>query len=218
MNSPASTLGSSANAPAAPSQEQRARGIPHHAEVTNSNSAIEAKAIRGESQAEVVSDAAKQDGTRSNQIARAKAAPSQTVSVQAGALALPNAAFANRASAPVMRKAVNADAARPQWRINDLGHLERSFGDGVWQSVAMHETSKLHVVSVSGSEVWAGGERLQLDHSTDNGSTFESITLPTKNGYDHVVAHIRLQNPTQITVIADDGTSWESGDGGRTWK
>jgi hypothetical protein len=221
VNSPAATSGSSAITPSVPLQEQSARSIPPHAEIANSNnySAIETNAASVKSQAEVVSDATKQDRASSKQIARVKAAPSPTVSIQAGALApLPNAAFVNRASAPMVRKTLNADAVRPHWRINDLGHLERSLGDGVWQSVAMHETSKLHVVSVSGSEVWAGGERLLLEHSADNGNTFESIKLPAKNGYDHVVAHIRLQNPEQVTVIADDGTSWESGDRGRTWK
>ncbi len=221
MNSPAATLRSSAITPAAPSQERSARNIPQHAEIANSDnhSAIETNAASVEAQAAAVSDATKQGRASSKQIARAKAAPSPAVSVQAGALApLPNAAFVNRASAPMVRKAVNADAVRPHWRINDLGHLERSFGDGVWQSVATHEASKLHVVSVSGSEVWAGGERLLLEHSVDNGNTFESIKLPAKNGYDHVVAHIRFQNPKQITVIADDGTSWETSDSGRTWK
>jgi len=220
MNSPAAASGSSATAPSAPLQEQSARSIPPHAEIANSNnhSAIETNAASVESQSEVVSDATKQDRVSSKQIARAKAAQSATVSVQAGAGALPNAAFVNRASAPMVRKAVNADAIRPHWRINDLGHLERSFGDGVWQSVATHEASKLHVVSVSGSEVWAGGERLLLEHSADNGNTFESVKLPAKNGYDHVVAHIRFQNPGQVTVIADDGASWETSDSGRTWK
>jgi photosystem II stability/assembly factor-like uncharacterized protein len=117
-----------------------------------------------------------------------------------------------------MRRATIADASRPQWRINDRGQLERSFGDGVWQLVPTLETSKLRVVSISGSEVWAGGEGLRLEHSSDNGSTWQAIKLPSKNGYNHAVTHIRFPTPQDGIIDSDDGTSWNTTDGGRTWK
>jgi|ERR1035441_50729 hypothetical protein len=63
----------------------------------------------------------------SDQIAGAKAAPaaSEAVEVQGEAAAQSGATFSDEASAPMMRKAIHADAARPHWRINDLGQLER---------------------------------------------------------------------------------------------
>jgi photosystem II stability/assembly factor-like uncharacterized protein len=82
----------------------------------------------------------------------------------------------------------------------------------------MPDTSKLHVVSVSGNEVWAGGENLRLEHSSDNGATWESVKLPAKNGYEHAITHIRIRTPQEGTINSDDGTSWITTDGGRTWK
>ncbi len=119
-----------------------------------------------------------------------------------------------------MRKAFTANAARPHWRINDIGQLERAFGVGSWQAVPMPDAaeSKLHVVSVSGSEVWAGGENLRLDHSSDNGETWKSIKLPAKNGYEHTITHIRFRSAQLGVIDSDDGTSWITTDGGRTWK
>lgn len=115
-------------------------------------------------------------------------------------------------------KALTALVPRPQWRINDLGQLECSSGDGSWQAVPATETSKLHIVLVSGSDVWAGGENLRLEHSSDNGATWESIQLPAKNDARHTIAHIRFQNQQHGTVNSDDGTTWETADGGRTWQ
>jgi photosystem II stability/assembly factor-like uncharacterized protein len=118
----------------------------------------------------------------------------------------------------MVRGTATVESVRPHWRINDLGQLERSFGNGAWQPMPTHETSQLHVVSVFGSEVWAGGENLRLEHSSDNGATWESIQLPAKNGYNHAVAHIRFQTPQAGRIDSDDGTSWVTNDGGRTWK
>jgi photosystem II stability/assembly factor-like uncharacterized protein len=118
----------------------------------------------------------------------------------------------------MMRKATGAGADRSHWRINDLGQLERSFGDAAWQPAPTRETSKLHVVSVSGSEVWVGGENLRLEHSSDNGNTWQSIKLPPKNGTNHAVTHIRFPTPQEGVIDSDDGTSWNTPDGGRTWK
>lgn len=117
-----------------------------------------------------------------------------------------------------MRNVIPAGAMRPHWRINDAGQLERSLGDGQWQLVPMAGRAKLHVVAVSGSEVWAGGEKLRLEHSSNNGATWESVKLPAKNGYEHTVTHIRFENPRQGTATSDDGNSWETTDGGRSWK
>lgn len=148
-------------------------------------------------------------------IAAKKSAPaaSQTVKTFDEAAARSREAFSNAAPVPMMRSPL-----RPHWRINELGQLERSVADGAWQAVPMLDVSKLHVVAVSGSEVWAGGENLRLEHSTDNGATWQSIKLPPKNGYKHALTHIRFQSTQEGTIDADDGTSWKTTDSGRTWK
>jgi hypothetical protein len=214
--------------PPLPLQEQRAQAISPQAEVTNSNDhavnggmASNAKPTESaELPAAGPAASLKPDQENSEPIASAKAASpgAEAVESPGEGATRSRAAFSSAASVPMMRKAIPSSDARPHWRINDSGQLERSMEDGAWQAVPMPDTSKLYVVSVSGSEVWAGGENLRLDHSMDNGATWESVKLPAKNGYNHTLTHIRFHTAQQGTIDSDDGTSWKTNDGGRTWK
>jgi len=201
--------------PAVRTPEQRAQAMPPHTKPANSSdqavvgSVVSSvpEAVSTGPQASGPAAGLKKYQANSEEIAGAKAASSSD-------------AFSDGASVPTMRKAFTANAARPHWRINDIGQLERAFGVGSWQAVPMPDAaeSKLHVVSVSGSEVWAGGENLRLDHSSDNGETWKSIKLPAKNGYEHTITHIRFRSAQLGVIDSDDGTSWITTDGGRTWK
>jgi photosystem II stability/assembly factor-like uncharacterized protein len=161
----------------------------------------------------------KKYAAQQDQVESAKAAPAaaEGANIQEEA-AQSGAAFSDAASNSAMRQAAGSNAVRPRWRINDLGQLERSFGYGAWQAVPMLDTSKLHVVSVYGNDVWAGGENLGLEHSGDNGATWEVVKLPAKNGYEHAITHIRFQSQQRGTIDSDDGIFWITTDGGRTWK
>ena len=136
-----------------------------------------------------------------------KAAPARSVS-----------AFSSAATARSLSNASIAPAARPHWRINGLGQPERSFGDGDWQAVLPHEPSRMRVVSVFDSEVWIGGDHSRLYHSSDNGSTWNPVALPDKDGREHSIAHIHFQTAQSCTVESDDGTVWTTSDGGSSWK
>lgn len=128
------------------------------------------------------------------------------------------AAFGNVEPPRDLAKAALASISRPHWRINPAGQAERSFGEGNWQRVLPNETTKMRVISVSGNDVWIGGEQARLYRSWDNGSTWRPVALPVKNGADHGIVHIGFPAPATITVEASDGTSWTSTDGGTTWK
>jgi hypothetical protein len=127
-------------------------------------------------------------------------------------------AFVNTITARSLSSASITAAARSHWRIDSAGHPERSFGDGAWQAVLPHETVKMRVVSVLNSEVWIGGDRSRLYHSTDSGTTWNLIALPAIDGKEHSIAHIRFQTAQSGTVESDDGTVWTTNDGGKTWK
>jgi photosynthesis system II assembly factor YCF48-like protein len=214
--------------PPVPLQEQRAQAISPQAEVANSNDhAVNGGMVSSakptesaESPAAGLASSLKPSQENSEPIARVQAAPSESEAVEGRGESATRSrvAFSGAASVPMMRKAIPSSDARPHWRINDSGQLERSLEDGAWQVVPMSDTSKLHVVSVSGSEVWAGGENLRLDHSIDNGATWEPVKLPAKNGYNHTLTHIRFHTAQQGTIDSDDGASWRTSDGGRTWK
>jgi hypothetical protein len=116
-------------------------------------------------------------------------------------------------------KSANAGlVTRPHWRINDDGHLERAFGDGAWQAVAIGDHARLHVVSTIGSAVWAGGENDALYRSPDEGATWQTVQLPPKNGAGQILIHIRFDDASTGTIEASGGTTWSTTDGGATWK
>ncbi|MGA3045556.1 MAG: zf-HC2 domain-containing protein [Terracidiphilus sp.] len=126
--------------------------------------------------------------------------------------------FANTDSARALSNlSVTTPSVRPHWRIDSLGHAERSFGDGAWQPVLPNEIAKMRVVSVFDAEVWIGGESARLYRSSDNGNSWIVVPLPMKNGTDHVIVHIRFQTPKVGTVEASDGTSWTTQDSGASW-
>jgi hypothetical protein len=126
-------------------------------------------------------------------------------------------ALVNSEPARTMSKPSVATVTRPHWRINNLGQPECSFGDGAWRVVLPNEKAKMRVVSGFENEVWIGGDNTRLYHSPDNGATWNLVTLPEKNGREHVIAHIRFQTRQTGTVDAEDGTSWITTDGGSTW-
>jgi hypothetical protein len=129
-----------------------------------------------------------------------------------------HAALAGALRGSAMSKATSGTVARPHWRINENGQPERSFGNGPWQAVLPNELTKMRVVSVSGNDVWVGGENLRLFHSSDNGTTWTLVALPDKNDREHAITHILFQTEQTGAVDSDDGTSWTTTDGGVTWK
>jgi hypothetical protein len=138
---------------------------------------------------------------------------------QPAATARTGSAFANAETARGMSKlSAAAGSARPHWRIDSLGHAERSFGDGAWHPVFPNESAKMRVVSVSDPDVWIGGENSRLYHSTDKGNTFSTVALPMKNGDEHAIVHIHFQTRETGAVEAADGTSWTTTDGGASWQ
>ncbi len=146
----------------------------------------------------------------------AAAIPPTPVSPAASARRSP--AFASMSKAPLLTEARSLDGEHLHWQINSSGEVERSIADGAWQPVFQNEKSKMRVVAVFGNDVWVGGEDLRLHHSSDNGATWTLVSLPGKTSGEHTITHIAFQTHQSGTVEADDGSSWTTVDGGKTWK
>jgi hypothetical protein len=146
----------------------------------------------------------------------------QEQDLQSGQLHGQVATAAPRAAAPAfgaLAKSARGDfIGKPQWRINEQGRLERTFGSNQWEPALSSEPNRMHVVSVVGGTVWAGGENDVLYRSRDEGATWQKVALPEKNGAQHAIAHIRFENATTGTIEAEDGTQWATTDSGATWK
>lgn len=143
---------------------------------------------------------------RSRDLSLAEAQPTTTAS------------FSNVVSAGSVAATRVMPVARPHWRLNEQGQPERAFGDGAWQPPLSGGPSKMHVVATVGAEVWTAGEESQVFRSFDEGATWQPVSLPSKNGGEHTVIHIRFDSPLAGTIEAADGTTWQTNDGGSTWR
>ncbi len=132
----------------------------------------------------------------------------------------PRNAFAesSRAPASVMGQLVASPAVPAHWRIGDSGQIERSTEPGVWQPVLTGQQVHFRVLSVSGADLWAGGDRLRLFHSADDGRAWLEVYLPSSADRTRAIAHIRVESQQKIIVEADDDTTWTTTDGGQTWQ
>jgi len=155
-------------------------------------------------------------------VGAAKATPStaappsatETVAVQ------PAEAFTRslKTTQPAVRGLIAGMALRPRFRITDSGQLERSTQSGLWSPAPIAADVRFRVLSISGSDVWAGGDHLRLFHSSDSGLTWTELQLPVTADHSHAIVHIRIDSPQHITVEDDAGSSWTTANAGATWQ
>ncbi len=155
-------------------------------------------------------------GTMMEKKAAPPAAPSASQSVQvesgagfAGSLKTTHSAVGGLIATPVLR---------PHFRITDSGQLERSTELGAWIQVPIAPDAHFRVISISGADVWAGGDHLRLFHSSDNGVNWIELQLPATADRAHAIAHIRIDTPQKLTVEDDAGATFTTTDAGVTWR
>lgn len=103
---------------------------------------------------------------------------------------------------------------RSQWRISSDGHLERSTTPGSWTPVLADQPTTFHVVSVVGSNIWAGGNGGALFHSSDGGQNWSKQPLGGEMG---AIVSIRFGDAAHGVVTTDGGSQWKTFDGGASW-
>lgn len=103
---------------------------------------------------------------------------------------------------------------RSQWRISTDGHLEHSTAPSVWSPVLADQPTTFHVVSVVGSNVWAGGSSGALFHSSDSGETWSKQALAGETG---TIVSIHFSDAAHGIITTDGGARWITSDGGATW-
>jgi|GEM_PF-1284383 len=103
------------------------------------------------------------------------------------------------------------------WRVTVQGHLEHVTPDG-WVRVLADQTSAFRVVSVVGSDVWAGGNGGALFHSNDGGQHWNKVSLATAQGVETAaIVSVRFDDPQHGVVVTNSGVEYATSDGGVTW-
>ena len=105
----------------------------------------------------------------------------------------------------------------PGWRITTEGHLEHLTSGG-WTRVLGDHPGAFRTVTVVGSNVWAGGSGRSLFHSADAGQHWTKVSLPGEGGSETTaIISLRFDDPQHGVVLADNGSSYLTSDGGATW-
>jgi len=113
----------------------------------------------------------------------------------------------------------SAMGPRSQWRLSPDGHLEHLTAPGSWTPVLADQPTTFHVVSVVGSNVWAGGSGGALFHSRDGGQNWSQVALASLSGAESgTIVAIRFSDAEHGVVTTDGGAQWSTSDGGASWK
>ena len=118
-----------------------------------------------------------------------------------------------------MMSLLGVRSSHGQWRISSDGHLEHRVATDEWTRVLADEATTFHVVSVAGSDVWAGGSRGTLFHSDDSGESWSRVAIATGSGGAETgtIVSIQFSDPQHGTVVTSGGSRWSTSDGGATW-
>jgi Photosynthesis system II assembly factor YCF48 len=124
----------------------------------------------------------------------------------------------SRALAKPMMSMRAVNGARGQWRINADGQLEHRGLSDDWTRVLAEQSTTFRVVSVVGSDVWAGGDGGALFRSPDAGQHWSRVPLIASSGAETgTIVSIQFKDSLHGTVLTAGGARWTTSDGGVTW-
>jgi Photosynthesis system II assembly factor YCF48/Putative zinc-finger len=108
----------------------------------------------------------------------------------------------------------------PRWMLTSGGTLQRSWDAGsTWETVAVADRVSFQTFAAVASEVWAGGAKGVLYHSSDAGRHWAQV-IPLSNG-DSLTAgiiHIDFVDGQKGEVTTVNGEIWTTSDSGKTWQ
>jgi len=147
----------------------------------------------------------------------------QTVSDFAATQQVARAIRAKSGSVPAASAAGSigklANPVMADWSISASGKVQRSRdGRKTWEELDVDRNVAFRAVFAVGPDVWLGGTKGALYHSTDGGRhwTRVSITTGSITVTDDVV-HIEFKDAQHGTVKTAAGDTWTTLDGGQHW-
>jgi hypothetical protein len=112
------------------------------------------------------------------------------------------------------RKSFLAAASPYRWKVTQ-GKLLKSADSAIWKDAyPATDGIEFSAVTANGSQIWAGGNRGQLVHSLDGGTTWEKAALGDATVGNVVSIEIQGLN---VHVVTAPSQGWSSLDGGKTW-
>jgi hypothetical protein len=121
-----------------------------------------------------------------------------------------------------VKRLVDTSVARPGrnsvWRIEENGTLSKSLDGKTWIAVQVDQQTRLYALSVDGAEIWTGGTRGNLFHSTDDGTHWRQVEVHGPGGVHltNSITKIDFTPQRPVALTTDTGAVWVSFDG-RLW-
>jgi Putative zinc-finger len=107
----------------------------------------------------------------------------------------------------------------PRWTLSSDGTLQRSVDSGrTWQTVPTPGQGNFRALAASGPEIWVGGTKGSLYHSSDAGAHWIPV-LPVAGteALASDITGIEFTDSQHGSVNTVDGESWITADAGQTW-
>jgi Photosynthesis system II assembly factor YCF48 len=100
-----------------------------------------------------------------------------------------------------------------------IGRVERSLDGGkTWQELHVDDHVSFRAVAAEGAEVWAGGSRGALYHSTDGGQHWTRVSVVSGQGtVTDAIVSIGIIGQERVSVTTVARETWVTTDGGQLW-
>jgi Photosynthesis system II assembly factor YCF48/Putative zinc-finger len=122
-------------------------------------------------------------------------------------------------TAPRARPAMLVPVVAPRWTLTTEGTLQRSLDFGrSWQTISVAGQASFRALAASGKDIWVGGSKGALYHSTDAGQNWVQVQ-PVAAGQALTNDLIGVEFPDamhgKLTTSAKE--TWTTEDGGQSW-
>jgi hypothetical protein len=106
------------------------------------------------------------------------------------------------------------------WSISASGRVQRSQdGRKTWEELDVDKNVVFRVVFAVGPDVWLGGTKGALYHSTDGGQHWTRVSITTRSiTVTDAVVHIQFKDAQHGTITTVGGDTWTTLDGGQRWE
>lgn len=141
---------------------------------------------------------------------------------------LGNATLTKAADGPVSQavglaiasEAGTAEKPVPRWTLSSDGTLERSFNSGnTWETVPVPSQARFYVLSAHRMDIWLGGSRGALYHSSDAGEHWAQVQPVVKGQtLTEDVIGMEFSDPEHGVVTTSTNQKWVTEDAGQSWQ
>ncbi|HKD01622.1 MAG TPA: YCF48-related protein [Terriglobales bacterium] len=171
--------------------------------------------VQANEQVEVTAEAASaQTGASEAMLGKAKEAQGNMD------LSLEKERAAKSEVAPAVAGAFPARRLIPRWTLSADGTLERSLDAGrTWKTIPVATDATLTAVAAMDSDIWVGGSRGALYHSTDAGDHWTQVT-PNAGGQKLTANIIGIEFSDMLhgKITTANQEIWTTTDAGQTWQ